>query len=185
MATKNSLSTLNRLVLSLGTISCLVQAAPPAISQDLGAGQAELIRQLRETGTAMKEYASKHDHFPNGPEESDQCLKMLFKRVSMSEPDSTLVPKSNGAFRTYYQFAIGIDPSYKSIPLINGIPKIPDNYVAPGSSIVIMTDGADDCVGWAAGTDGRPLTVQAGTGPLYFEAKIEPKTDSSDSSTNK
>lgn len=147
-----------------------------AVSQvNISAGQSDLIRQLKDTESAMKEYADSHDHFPNCQSESDDCLKMLFKKVAMSDPDVSIYPQSNGAYRTYYQFAIGVDPSYKSIPIVNGIPQVPASYVAPGSTIVIMTDGDDECVGWAASASGQPLVITPSAGPIYFQIKIKPK----------
>lgn len=149
------------------------------IAQGIALGQSDLIRQLRDTGAAMKEYAKTHDHFPNTESEYDDCLRMLFKKVSLTAADTTVVPKSVGRFRCYYQFAIGVDPSFKSVPIVNGVPQIPDNYNAPASTVVIMTDGNDDCVGWVAGNDGRPVVMEGG--PIFFDAQIKPKDASSSS----
>ena len=170
--------------LAFGTALALF-APMAATAQGIALGQADLIRQLRETGSFMKEYASTHDHYPNSPDEMDSCLKSLYKRVSMTEPDSRLQVQQNSQYRTFYQFAIGIDPSYKSIPIINGIPKIPDSFVAPASMIVIMTDGQDEVVGWAAGVDGKPIAGLDGqSGAMHFYNKIEPKDQSSTPKAN-
>ena len=167
-------------------LALLIANALPALAQDLGQAQAQalgqaigladLSRQLREAGQLMDDYAKKHEHFPNSISEFDELLRQLYKKTSMTDPDSTVQVQSNGKFRTFYQFAICVDPSYKSIPVVNGVAKIPDYYTAPGPGmIVITTDGDDGCVGWISGTDNKPLT-SSGPNPLYFEAAI-PKKD--------
>lgn len=147
----------------------------PGYAQGIALGQADLVRQLRETGSLMKEYAATHDHYPNSPEEMDSCMKMLYSKISLSSPDSTVQVVPNGRYRTYYQFAIGIDPSYKSIPIVNGVPQVDSSMTMPASTIVMMTDGQDEIVGWAAGVDGRPIVMEQGKGPMHFYNKIEPK----------
>ena len=144
---------------------------------NIGAGQSDLIRQLKDVEAAMRDYSTTHDHFPNCQSESDECLRMLYKRVALSDADSTVFPQSNGAYRCYFQFAIGVDPSYKSIPIVNGVPQIPASYVAPGGKIVIMTDGDDECVAWASSASGQPLVITPNSGPIYFQLKIKPKSD--------
>ncbi|MBX9567554.1 MAG: hypothetical protein K2X77_01610 [Candidatus Obscuribacterales bacterium] len=172
------ISKLNNLLACIGLLAISTASASPAFSQGIALGQSDLMRQLRETGTIMKEYASTHDHYPNTTDEMDNCLKMLYTKVSMTTPDSTVQVQQNGRYRTFYQFAIGIDPSYKSTPIVNGIPQPDQSLSMPASTIVLMTDGQDEIVGWAAGIDGKPMVPDQGKGPIHFYNKIEPKDES-------
>lgn len=138
-------------------------------------GMADLFRQMREVGAAMEKYGKNHDHYPRSPQEIDECLQSLYKSVSMTDPASTDFPSSQGQYRVFHNLAMGVDPSYKSIPVVNGLPQVPDSYVGPGGTIVIMTDGDDECVGWAAGDNGRPLKMEQAGSPVYFSHKIKPK----------
>lgn len=178
-----SLSACAALVLALGFSSHPSSAQTEAEFGQALAGQAmaqaDLIRQLRETGQVMQDYAKTHDHFPNTTAEFDDCLKSLYKKVGMTDPNSTAQVQPNGKYRTFYHFAIGVDSSYKSIPIINGVAKLPDYFTAPGPGmIVITTDGDDGCVGWISGPDNKPL-ASSGQNPLYFEASIPRKDETS------
>lgn len=175
------ISNLNNLLTCLGLLAFSSVYAIPAYTQGIALGQADLIRQLRETGTTLKEYAEKHDHYPNNTEEMDDLLKLLYSRISLTSPDSTVQVAQNGRYRTFYQFAIGIDPSYKSTPIVNNVPQVSPSLVMPASSIVLMTDGQDEIVAWAAGVDGRPIELEQGKGPMHYYNKIEPKDQSSNS----
>lgn len=152
---------------------------PDAFGQGLGLGQTDLMRQLRETDAAMKDYAASHDHFPNCASEFDDCLKMLFKRVNLATADTTVTIQTNGKFHTYYQFAIAVDPSFMVMPVVNGVLKMPDYYYAPAGTVVILTDGGQNCMGWVAGNDGRPVVLQGG--PIFFKQEIKKAEDSSGS----
>ena len=152
-----------------------VTAQTPQIANPAALGLADLFRQLREVGNAMKQYGSSHDHYPRSTEEIDECLRSLYKSVSMSDVSSAETPRSDGQYRVFHNFAMGVDPSYKSIPIVNGLPQVPDSYVGPGAFIVIMTDGDDECVGWATSDNGRPLKMEQAGSPVYFSHKIKSK----------
>lgn len=170
------ISKLNNLLACIGLLAISTASASPAFSQGIALGQSDLMRQLRETGTIMKEYASTHDHYPNTTDEMDNCLKMLYTKVSMTTPDSTVQVQQNGRYRTFYQFAIGIDPSYKSTPIVNGIPQPDQSLSMPASTIVLMTDGQDEIVGWAAGIDGSPWFRTRAKVPYIFTIRLSRKT---------
>ncbi len=159
----------------LALTQCSALAQPQQIANPAALGLADLFRQLREVGTAMKNYGNSHDHYPRSTQEIDECLQSLYKSVSMSDVSSTDTPKSDGQYRIFHNFAMGVDPSFKSIPTVNGIPQVPDSYVGPGGFIVIMTDGDDECVGWASSDNGRPLKMEQAGSPVYFSHKIKAK----------
>lgn len=147
-----------------------------AYGQDLlglHANQAEMTRQLRDAKDTIKEYASSHDHFPNGTQEIDEVLKLLHKRVTMKDADSTVQVQQSGKWRTFYQFAGAVDDTYKGIPEVNGVAKIPDYFVAPPNMIVFMSDGTGHCAGYVSGADGKPYLVDGS--PIYFEQTIPQK----------
>jgi hypothetical protein len=162
-------------MLSVLAASSFVPSANAQAVPDLNA---EAMRNMREIGAIMKEYASTHDHFPNTADESDSLLKLLYKKINMTDPDTTMYVKPEGKYRTFYHYAIAEDDSYKSIPVVNGIAKIPDSFSGPPGMMIIMTDGHDHCIGWAAGQNGKPITV--GDNAVYFEQTIQKK----DASTN-
>lgn len=147
----------------------------------MAAAQADSIRQLRETGQYFREYAKKHDHFPNSTSEMDDSLQALFKKISMVSSDSRVTISSNGKYRTYFQFNIAVDPSWKTIPIVNNIPQMPSNFLGPLNGIVIMTDGNDEVVCLATDGGGNLLTSD-GNNPLYEYVTIEPKEEKSPAS---
>ncbi|MBX9688711.1 MAG: hypothetical protein K2X27_18530 [Candidatus Obscuribacterales bacterium] len=159
-------------------------AQPQQIANPAALGMADLFRQLREVGTAMKQYGASHDHFPRSTQEIDECLQSLHKSVTMSDASSTETPKSEGQYRVFHNFAMGVDPSFKSVPIVNNVPQVPDSYVAPGCAIIIMTDGDDECVGWAASDNGRPLKMEQAGSPVYFSHKIKAKEPSTGGGTS-
>jgi hypothetical protein len=175
MSILKSLLKKNRGTVLLALAVPLAMVSTAAYGQ-LNFAQAEVARAMRESSSAMKDYASSHDHFPSNNDEFDDCLKMLYKRVSLTDPDSTLSVQSDGKYRTWYQFAITMDSSYKGIPIVNGVAKVPDGFTGPPGKIVIMSDGADHCVGWAAGPDGKPVTENGNA--IYFEQSIPKKSTS-------
>lgn len=136
--------------------------------------QTDLVRQLKDTGALIREYASKHDHFPSSVSEIDEFLMQAYKQVNLTVPDSRVQIASNGKYRTFYQFAMAVDPSFKGIPIVNGVPKVPESYVAPASTIVLLSDGQDEMVAWAASETGKPAS-QDGNSPLFVYEQIEKK----------
>lgn len=142
----------------------------------------DLPRQLRESGRLIREYSKKHDHFPASTSEMDELLLDLYKNVSMTAPDSRVQVKSDGRYRNFYNFSMGVDPAFKSIPLVNGVPQINSLPNFPAGHIVIMTDGQDECVGWAAGEDGRPMMQN--DSPVFFYETIATKEESSQSGSS-
>lgn len=169
------ISKMNTALACLGLFAASLSGLPSYCQSGVDLGQGDLIRQLREAGNVMKEYGSNHDHYPNTTDEMDSCLKNLYSKVNMTDPDTTVQVSSNGKYRTFYQFAMAIDPSYKSVPIINGVPQVPSSMNMPANTIVIMSDGADEIAGWAAGIDGKPISVDQGKGPMYFYNKLTTK----------
>lgn len=152
-------------VLAQASLDPNVNAAIQA--QQIRQLQEKTRKQLREAELAMKAYAETHDHFPSNLQEFDECLMKL---VRLSDPADI---STNGRYRTLKPYAIAVDSSFVGIPVINGTPKVPDNYSGPPSTIVILTDGDKQCVGWAAGENGKPVVLEEG--PIYFVAEIADK----------
>lgn len=157
---------------------CLAQLPQMAV-----AGQADMIRQLKETGSYFKEWGRKHDHFPNNVNEMDEALQALYKRINLTEVDTRVQVASNGKYRTFYQFNIAVDPSWKTIPIVNGIPQMPSGFTGPAFGIVILTDGSDEVVCLATDGGGNVITAD-GANPYYQYEKIEPKDSSPSSNSN-
>ncbi len=155
-----SKSVLAAILLSAG----LMIAPCPAKAQF---GELDMVRQLHEAESVMKEYSKTHDHFPNCDAEFDDCLKTLRKKINNAASDSTATIQNNGKYRTFYQFSACID--YSDVPIVNGVPKPGDFIVAPPNSIVINTNGSDMCWGWLAGLDGKPTIVDGS--PVFFEVQ--------------
>ncbi len=138
-------------------------------------GQQDLIRQVREAAAAMRQYRLTHDHFPQLQPELDDTLMTVFKRVSMTPGNTTIVPQSRNNYRIYYQFAIAMDPSIRSLPLVNGqVVKFPNSWNAPAGSIVLLSDGQNQFVAWAAGQDGTPISDPTTNIPLIIYETIDP-----------
>ncbi|MFN8554027.1 MAG: hypothetical protein U0103_21335 [Candidatus Obscuribacterales bacterium] len=77
-------------------------------------------------------------------------------------------------FRTYYQFAIAVDPSIRSLPIINGQYKPPNSWVAPTHTVVIFSDGQNQFAAWVAGQDGKPINDPTTHVPLIIYETIDP-----------
>lgn len=163
----------------LATVGIIVLAFPTPPCQAQGGmalGQQDLIRQVREAAAAMRQYRLTHDHFPQLQPELDDALMTVFKRVSLTPGDTTIVPQSRNTYRTYYQFAIAMDPSIRSLPLVNGqVVKFPDSWNAPAGSIVLLSDGQNQFAAWAAGQYGTPINDPTTNIPLIIYETVDPK----------
>ncbi|MBI2810957.1 MAG: hypothetical protein HYX67_09035 [Candidatus Melainabacteria bacterium] len=98
----------------------------PCQAQSPLLGDEELIRELNLAAGAMRTYRKTHENFPQLQPDLDEALTAMFKAVSFTPANTEIVPQSRGIFRTYYQFAIAMDPSIRSLPVINGQYKPPD-----------------------------------------------------------
>jgi hypothetical protein len=157
-------------LLSPGCITCSAQVG-------LAIGQTDMIRQAREVDRYLNEYGKTHDHFPQGTTEFDDVLKSCYKRVGNSAADATVVPQSTGKYRTYYNLAIAVDPSFMSVPVVNGQPQLFDSWNGPPGSVIIVTDGAKNAACWVAGGDGKPAVDPGNTTAyLFFRQTIQPKS---------
>jgi hypothetical protein len=177
---KNIEGKIFRTLLGFLTIVCcggvFLHATPLCQAQSMmGFGQEDLIRQVRETAAAMRQYRKDHDRFPELQPELDDTLKTVFKRVSLSQADTTIVPQSRNNFRTYYQFAIAVDPGIRSLTVINGQIKPPNSWNAPPNSIVILSDGQNQFAVWAAGMNGSPINDPTTNVPMIIHETIEPQ----------
>ncbi len=139
----------------------------------LGHNITDAQRQLRECSVEVREFGRKNGHFPLMGNEQDDFLKTLYSKISMGSADTRVLVKQDGKYRTFYHFAIAQDPSFQSVPIVNGIPQIPATMTGPANSIVILTDGVDDCVGFATNEDGKPISGDGGV--LYFSEVLEKK----------
>ncbi len=140
-------------------------------------GQEELIRQLNLAAGAMRTYRQTHERFPQLQPELDDALHAMFKAVSFTPANTEIVPQSQGIFRTYYQFAIAVDPSIRSLPVINGQYKPPANWVAPANTVVIFSDGNNQFAAWVAGQDGKPILDPTTHVPLIIYETIDPQAE--------
>ncbi|CAN5393623.1 hypothetical protein BH10CYA1_BH10CYA1_47660 [soil metagenome] len=141
----------------------------------LGAG--ELIRELNLAAGAMRTYRKTHENFPALQPDLDDALRAMFKAVSFTPADTAIVPQSLGNFRTYYQFAIAMDPSIRSLPVINGQYKPPNSWHAPANTIVIFSDGQNQFAAWVAGQDGKPIDDPTTHVPLIILETIDPQAE--------
>lgn len=161
---------------------CLSVFAPGSFAQEMGPQQMmmfsqlkavqieqsrQTVQQLKVAEKVMQAYAATHDRFPGNISEFDDCLRQLVAHGNLNESDI----QTRGKFRTAQPFAICVDPSFVSVPIINGVPKVPENFCGLPSTVVIMTDGDKNCVGWVAGADGKPVAI-SDKGPAYFSSTI-------------
>src|SRR5271166_5585868 len=82
-------------------LAWLGPAQPPSAAQfggGMGLGQQEIVRQLRDTVTALRAYRQGHDHFPQMTQEIDDALKFIFAKVSLSPADPSITPQSLNAY---------------------------------------------------------------------------------------
>jgi len=154
----------------LDSISC-----SPCQAQSSLFGDEELIRQLNLAAGAMRTYRKNHDTFPQLQPDLDDALHAMFKAVSFTPANTEIVPQGRGIFRTYYQFAIAVDPSIRSLPIINGQYKPPSNWSAPPHTIVILTDAQNQFAAWVAGADGKPIDDPTTHVPLIILETIDPQ----------
>ena len=120
----------------------------------------------------MKEYRCAHDHLPQQINEQDDALKAIFSRVSMTPSDPAITPQSRQNFRFYYQFQISYDPSIMGIPANNGKYVVPQSWSAPPNTIVVMTDGIDTFMVWAANADMKPISDPTTGNPLIVKTTV-------------
>lgn len=165
--------------LCVGFNSSCVQ---PCQAQVSSFGDEELIRQLNLAAGAMRTYRKTHDRFPQLQPELDDALHAMFKAVSFTPANTEIVVQSNGIFRTFYQFAIAVDPSIRSLPIINGQYKPPSNWVAPVHTVVVFSDGQNQFAAWVAGIDGKPIPDPTTHVPLIIYETIDPDSENKTSS---
>jgi hypothetical protein len=155
--------------------ACMAQAQ---FNGGMGLGQFDLIRQVRQSAEALRQYRQSHDHFPRQQAELDEALLTVFKQVAIARPNTTVFPQSNNIFRTYAQFAIAYDPTIHLIPVINGQIQIDNAWTStwsmPVNTIVMVTDGNNQFVVWAAGADGKPLQDPNTNTPMIIDETVAP-----------
>ncbi len=162
------------LFLTIGVFAAIDRLPMLPCHAQMGVGQSDLIRQVREAAAAMRQYRKTHDSFPQLQPDLDDALMAVFKHVSMTPADTRLVPQSVNTFRTYYQFAIAYDPSIRSLPVINGQIKVPSSWIAPANSVVLLSDGENQFAAWVAGFDGKPINDPTTNIPLIIYETIDP-----------
>jgi hypothetical protein len=168
------------LCLTVGIAAGVVQHVDytqPCQAQVYLLGQEELIRQLNLAAGAMRTYRKTHESFPQLQPDLDDSLKAMFKAVSFTPANTEVVPQGRGIFRTYYQFAIAVDPSIRSLPIINGQYKPPDSWVAPPHTVVVFSDGQNQFAAWVAGDDGKPILDPTTHIPLIIKETIDPDAE--------
>jgi len=156
-------------------VSCVFPFCPPCQAQSALLGDEELIRELNLAAGAMRTYRKNHETFPQLQPDLDDALRAMFKAVSFTPANTEIVPQGRGIFRTYYQFAIAVDPSIRSLPIINGQYKPPNNWVAPPHTIVVFSDGQNQFAAWVAGQDGKPIDDPTTHVPLIIYETIDPQ----------
>lgn len=156
---------------------CSFGLSLPCQAQSPLLGEAELIRELNLAAGAMRTYRKTHDTFPALQPDLDDALKAMFKAVSFTPANTAIVPQSLGNFRTYYQFAIAVDPSIRSLPIINGQYKPPSSWNAPAHTIVVFSDGQNQFAAWVAGQDGKPIDDPTSHVPLIIYETIDPQAE--------
>lgn len=145
----------------------------PCQAQSPLLGDQELIRELNLAAGAVRTYRKTHANFPQLQPDLDDALKAMFKAVSFTAANTEIVPQSRGVYRTYYQFAIAVDPSIRSLPIINGQYKPPNTWNAPPHTIVVYSDGQNQFAAWVAGLDGKPIDDPTTHVPLIIYETID------------
>jgi len=163
--------------LQVGQKVLFLESCQAQVSDGLLGGDEELIRQLNLAAGAMRSYRNTHERFPQLQPELDDALHAMFKAVSFTPANTEIVPQSRGIFRTYYQFAIAVDPSIRSLPIINGQYKPPNSWVAPTHTVVIFSDGQNQFAAWVAGQDGKPINDPTTHVPLIIYETIDPDAE--------
>ncbi|MBS1954261.1 MAG: hypothetical protein JST89_08745 [Cyanobacteria bacterium SZAS-4] len=153
-------------------------SSTPCQAQSPLLGDEELIRQLNLAAGAMRTYRKTHANFPQLQPDLDDALKSMFKAVSFTPANTEIVPQGRGIYRTYYQFAIAVDPSIRSLPIINGQYKPPNTWNAPPRTIVVYSDGQNQFAAWVAGSDGKPIDDPTTHVPLIIYETIDPEAAS-------
>ena len=162
------------------SVAMILSLAPASFAQEMPSGayqwqmqgiaarqqQAQMERNLAAAESRLKVYMDNHDHFPSNVSEFDECLSQIAGSTNNSSEIAT-----NGKYRTLGLYAIAVDSSLAGIPVVNGKPIVPNHISGPANTIVLLSDGDRNCVGWIAGTDGRPVTN--GDAPIYFEQSYE------------
>lgn len=167
--------------LQVGRRVLFLESCQAQVSDGLLGGDEELIRQLNLAAGAMRSYRKTHERFPQLQPELDDALHAMFKAVSFTPANTEIVPQSRGIFRTYYQFAIAVDPSIRSLPIINGQYKPPNSWVAPTHTVVIFSDGQNQFAAWVAGQDGKPINDPTTHVPLIIYETIDPDAEKTQS----
>ena len=147
--------------------------ADAQVGGGIGFGQLDLFRQITATAAAMRRYRCEHSHFPQQTPELDAALMAVFGAVSMSPAPQNVSVQSQNNFRTYFQFAIALDPSIRGLSVVNGRVNIPNNWQADPNTIVIMTDGADTMAIWAASGDRKPINDPTTNNPLVILQTVD------------
>lgn len=139
----------------------------------MGLGQQEIVRQMQDTAKAMTAYRRMHDHYPQMTQEIDDALKFIFGKVSLSPADPFITPQSLNAYRTYYQFAMAYDPSISGLAVVNGQVMVPNYWSAPPNTIVVLVDGGNKYVVWAAATDQKPMLDPNTSAPMIIYNTVD------------
>lgn len=152
----------------LGLCEFASSSVKAQVGGGIGLGQYDLIRQVRETASAMRKYRCEHSHYPSQTSELDDALRSVFRRVALSPENPSITPQSRNNFRTYYQFAIAFDQSIRAVPIINGRVEPPNSWQAFPNTIVIFSDGANMFAVWASSGDQRPINDPTTGNPLVI-----------------
>lgn len=165
----------NKVISLLLSLTTLFMLCRPAQAQAEALGLGELIREVRETVAACRDYRNSHERLPQFSSELDELLFNVFKRVSLTPANTMLTPQSVGNFRVYYQFAVTFDSSIRGLPVINGQLQVPPAWQAPANTIVIFSDGENQFAVWAAGGDGRPILDPTTNVPMVVTQTVDPR----------
>jgi hypothetical protein len=152
-------------VLSLGLCmsSCVVipRLAPetPTNSSAMAAATDSVHHQIEHAARVLRGYYQSKGSFPRSELDIDPLLIRIYERVSGNKADPLWQPKQDGPFRTFKNIRLAFDETIRDAPLVQWRRQPPGSWSAPDGDIVILEDGNDQFVIWAAGVGGHPVTA--------------------------
>lgn len=116
-----------------------------------------LARQMREASAALREYCKTNGKFRHDEEGMIAVLRYVFPRVYLGPPKSSMYPGHTGQHCTLGNLWIGYDPEINHLEVVEDQIQVPSSWYAPADTIVMLTDGQNSFVVWAADDDGHPV----------------------------
>ncbi len=163
------------LLTAILTTLVIISGATARAQTPQGLNDGELVTRMKEASRQMSTFYKENEHLPSTIQELDAFLNQL------EENDRTR--KQAEQFGTYRRLGftcIAIDKSIADIP-IDSWRRAPPNKLnfMPACTVVILTDGENTCLIWAASISGNPI-LDSDSKAILIYRKLEAQEKNTD-----